>query len=96
VSSPRLGQEFGRCDKITGANRDCVRLLEGAQSRAVCKVETSEIERSAEIETTFRVELRCMVSECKQVSLKKGFETGPGCLRLRLRVGELSLASHNL
>jgi hypothetical protein len=71
-------------------------LLEGTQSRTVCDVATSEMERSAEINTAFGVELRSVVRKCKKVPLKKGFEAGPGCLHLRLRVGKLSLASHHV
>jgi hypothetical protein len=70
-------------------------LLEGTQSRTVCDVNASEIERPAEINTAFGVELRTMVREGKKVSLKKGFETGPGCLQVRLRIRKPSSTSHH-
>jgi hypothetical protein len=71
-------------------------LLERTQGRAVCNIETGKIERSAEINTAFGVELRTVVRKCKKVSPQKGFETGPGCLHLRLRLGKPSLASHHV
>jgi hypothetical protein len=81
---------------ITSSNRDCMCLLEGTQSRAVRNIKSSEIERPAKIITAFSVELRTMVRKCKKVPVKKGFEAGLGCLKLRLRVGEPSLASHHV